>query len=272
MSIFEALGLGLLQGATEFLPISSSGHLIAARAWLGIEEPPLLFDVSLHVATLLVICYRFRARLAALARAAALLVIGRAAAADRGDLRLLAAIVTASAATAVVGLAVSRFLLPSARTLTAVSAAFIATAVLLLATRLRAKAPPSARQPSARQPALWLAIAVGIAQGIAVLPGISRAGATVAVCLFGGMDRRGAGEFAFLVSVPAVLGALALSLDDAGGLFRATGAAALATGFAAALLMGALCLSALLAVLRRDRLAWFAAYLLPLGAAGLLLR
>lgn len=267
MSIFEALGLGLLQGATEFLPISSSGHLITARAWLGIEEPPLLFDVSLHVATLLVICYRFRARLAALARAAALLVTGRTAAADRGDLRLLAAIVTASAATAVVGLAVSRFLLPSARTLTAVSAAFIATAVLLLATRLRAKAPTDARQP-----ALWLAIAVGIAQGIAVLPGISRAGATVAVCLFGGMDRRGAGEFAFLVSAPAVLGALALSLDDAGGLFRATGAAALATGFAAALLMGALCLSALLAVLRRDRLAWFAAYLLPLGAVGLLLR
>ena len=267
MSIFEALGLGLLQGATEFLPISSSGHLIAARAWLGIEEPPLLFDVSLHVATLLVICCRFRARLAALARAAALLVTGRTAAADRGDLQLLAAIVTASAATAVVGLAVSRFLLPPARTLTAVSAAFIATAVLLLATRLRAKAPPGARQP-----ALWLAIAVGIAQGIAVLPGISRAGATVAVCLFGGMDRRGAGEFAFLVSAPAVLGALVLSLDDAGGLFRATGAAALATGFAAALLMGALCLSALLAVLRRDRLAWFAAYLLPLGAAGLLLR
>ena len=267
MSIVEALGLGLLQGATEFLPISSSGHLIVARAWLGIEEPPLLFDVSLHVATLLVICYRFRARLAALARAAALSVTGRAAAADRGDLRLLAAIVSASAATAVVGLAVSRFLLPSARTLTAVSAAFIATAVLLLATRLRAKAPPGARPP-----ALWLAIAVGIAQGIAVLPGISRAGATVAVCLFGGMDRRDAGEFAFLVSVPAVLGALALSLNDAGGLFRATGAAALATGCAAALLMGALCLSALLAVLRRDRLAWFAAYLLPLGAAGLLLR
>ncbi len=267
MSIVEALGLGLLQGATEFLPISSSGHLVVARAWLRIEEPPLLFDVLLHVSTLVVICYRFRTRLAALIRAGALLIAGRAAAADRGDLRLLAAIVAASAATAVVGLAVSRFLLPPARTLTAVSAAFIATAAILLATRLRPNAPSGDRQPG-----LWLAIAVGIAQGIAVLPGISRAGATVAVCLFGGLDRRNAGEFAFLVSVPAVLGALALSLNDAGGLFRETGAAALTAGFAAALLMGTLCLSALLAVLRRDRLAWFAAYLLPLGAAGLLLR
>lgn len=265
MSIAEALGLGLLQGATEFLPISSSGHLVVARTWLSIAEPALLFDVLLHVATLMVICYRFRARLAALTRAAALLLTGRAA--DRGDLQLLAAIAAASAATAVVGLAVSRFLLPSARTLTAVSAAFIATAAVLIATRLRPTAPAGARRPG-----LGLAIAVGIAQGIAVLPGISRAGVTVAVCLFGGLDRRGAGEFAFLVSAPAVLGALALSLNDADGLFRETGAAALAAGFAAALLMGTLCLNALLAVLRRGRLAWFAAYLLPLGAAGLLLR
>ena len=265
MSVIEALGLGLLQGATEFLPISSSGHLLVARDWLGIAEPPLLFDVLLHVATLLVICYQFRHRLAALIRAAALLVSGRAAAADREDLRLLAAIVAATAATAAVGLAVSRFLLPSARTLTAVSAAFIATAAILLATRLR-----STPVSGVREPRMWLAVAVGVAQGIAVLPGISRAGATVAVCLFGGMDRRRAGELAFLVSVPAVLGALALSLDDAGGLIRETGAPALAAGFTAALLMGALCLRALLAVLHRDRLAWFAAYLLPLGVLGLL--
>ena len=267
MSIAEALGLGLLQGATEFLPISSSGHLVAARAWLRMAEPPLLFDVLLHVSTLVVICCHFRRRLAALIRAGALWLSGRAPAADRGDLRLLAAIAAASAATAVVGLAVSRFLLPSARTLTAVSAAFIATAAILLATRWRPDAPSGARPIG-----VWLAVAVGAAQGIAVLPGVSRAGATIAVCLFGGLSRRDAGEFAFLVSVPAVLGALALSLNDAGGLFRETGAAALAAGFAAALLMGTLCLNALLAVLRRGRLAWFAAYLLPLGAAGLLLR
>ena len=265
MSIVEAVALGLLQGATEFLPISSSGHLLLAREWLGIAEPPLLFDVLLHVATLFVVCYQFRRRLAALARAGALLVTGRAAA-DRGDLHLLAAIAAASAATAVVGFAVSRFLLPSARTLTAVSIAFIATAAILLATRLRRQLP------AAREPGLWLAIAVGVAQGIAVLPGISRAGATVAVCLLGGTDRRRAGEFAFLVSVPAVLGALVLSFDDAGGLIRTAGMPALAAGFVAALAMGALCLRALLAVLHRGRLAWFAVYLLPLGVMGLLVR
>lgn len=266
MSIVEAVGLGLLQGATEFLPISSSGHLLVAREWVGIAEPPLLFDVLLHVATLFVVCYQFRRRLAALLRAGALLVTGRAASADRGDLRLLAAIAAASAATAVVGFAVSRFLLPSARTLTAVSIAFIATAAILLATRLRRPLP------AARQPGPWLAIAVGVAQGIAVLPGISRAGATVAVCLLGGTDRGRAGEFAFLVSVPAVLGALVLSFDDAGGLIRTAGVPALAAGFVAALAVGALCLRALLAVLHRDRLAWFAVYLLPLGVIGLLVR
>ena len=266
MSIIEAVGLGLLQGATEFLPVSSSGHLVVAREWLGIAEPPLLFDVLLHVATLVVICCHFRRRLAALLRAGALLATDRSGAADRGDLRLLAAIVAAAAATAVVGLAVSRFLLPSARTLTAVSVAFITTAAILLATRLRRKSPTSG------EPGLWLAIAVGVAQGIAVLPGISRAGITVAACLIGGMDRRRAGELAFLVSVPAVLGALALTLGDARGLIRETGAMSLAAGFAAALVTGALCLRVLLAVLQRGRLAWFAAYLLPLGTLGLLLR
>lgn len=264
MSVVEALGLGLLQGATEFLPISSSGHLVVAREWLGIAEPPLLFDVLLHVATLFVVCYRFRRRLAALVRAGALLVTGRAA--DRGDLRLLAAIAAATAATAAVGLTVSRFLLPSARTLTTVSIAFIATAAILLATRLRRQLP------AAREPGPWLAIAVGVAQGIAVLPGISRAGATVAVCLLGGTDPRRAGEFAFLVSVPAVLGALVLTFDDAGGLIRTAGVPALAAGFVAALAVGALCLRVLLAVLHRDRLAWFAVYLLPLGVIGLLVR
>lgn len=267
MSVIETVGLGLLQGATEFLPISSSGHLVVARAWLGIAEPPLLFDVLLHLATLVVVCYRFRERLAALVRAAALLVTGRALRADRGDLRLLGAIVAATAATAVVGLAVGRLPGPAARTLPVVSVAFIATAVILLSTRLRPD-PLAGDGP----PRLWLAITIGVAQGIAVLPGISRAGATVAVCLLGGMDRRRAGEFAFLVSAPAVLGALVLSLDDAGGLTRATGVPSLAAGFVAALAMGALCLRALLAVLHRNRLAWFAAYLLPLGVIGLLVR
>ena len=264
MNIIEALGLGLLQGATEFLPISSSGHLVVMREWLGIAEPLLLFDVLLHVATLLVICYQFRYRLAALFRAGALLFAGRASSADRRDLRLLAALVVATAVTAAVGLVISRFLLPSTRTLTTVSLAFIATATILLATLVRRD------RFTGREPSLWLAIIVGIAQGIAVLPGISRTGATVAVCLFGGMDRRHAGELAFLVSIPAVLGALALSLNDAGGLLREIGMPALVAGFAAALVMGALCLHAVLVVLHRGRLAWFAAYLLPLGAVGLL--
>lgn len=265
MNILEALGLGLLQGATEFLPISSSGHLVVMREWLGIAEPPLLFDVLLHVATLFVVCYRFRYRLAALLRAGALLFAGRASSADRGDLRLLAALVVASAVTAAIGLAISRFLLPPARTLTTVYLAFIATAVILLATLVRRD------RLTSREPRLWLAIVVGLAQGIAVLPGISRAGVTMAVCLFGGMDRRRAGEMAFLVSVPAVLGALALSLNDAGGLLQEIGTPALVSGFTAALVIGALCLHALLVVLHRGRLAWFAAYLLPLGAVGLLI-
>ena len=134
MSVFEALGLGLLQGATEFLPISSSGHLLVAREWLGISEPPLLFDVLLHVATLFVICYQFRRRLADILRASALLVIGRASSAEQRDLRLLATLVATTVAPAAVGLVVSRFLLPTTRNMTMVSIAFLITAAILLLT------------------------------------------------------------------------------------------------------------------------------------------
>lgn len=267
MNVLEAVGLGLLQGVSEFLPISSSGHLVVARAWLRIAEPPLLFDVLLHVSTLLVICFHFRHRLADLIRAAALAAIGRIAAANRHDLQLLASLAVATAATAVVGLAIDLFLLDAARTPQVVSVTFISTAALLTATSLR-----PARVVAIERPGLWLALAVGIVQGIAVLPGISRAGATVAACLFGRLDHRRSGEFAFLVSVPAVLGALAFSLSGADGLLRDTGALTLAAGAAAALVMGAFCLRALLAVLRHDRLAWFAAYLLPLGVLGLIVR
>lgn len=264
MRIVEAIGLGLLQGATEFLPISSSGHLLVARTWLRIAEPPLLYDVLLHVSTLLVICFHFRQRLITLFRATARMVAGRAA--DAHDLRLLVMIASATAATAVVGLLISRFVLDAARTLPAVSIAFIATAVLLAATRLR----PAATTMVLKNSGLWLGLAIGLAQGLAVLPGISRAGVTIAVCLFASVDQRRAGEIAFLVSVPAVLGALAFTLSDAEGLLLETGALVLAAGFAAALVAGALCLRALLLILRQDNLAWFATYLLPLGILGLI--
>ena len=266
MGVVEAAGLGLLQGITEFLPISSSGHLIMARTLLGISEPPLLFDVLLHVATLLVICFYFRRRLAAIIRSALRVVTSSGVDTNSYDLHLLATIGIATAATAVVGLVVDRLMISSARTPEAVSIAFIATAVLLATTRLK-----PATASTVKRPGLWLGLAVGIAQGIAVLPGISRAGITIAVCLFASLDRQRTGELAFLVSVPAVLGALALTLSDTEGLLLETSVPALAAGFTAAVFSGALCLHALLAILHQDRLTWFAIYLLPLGIVGLML-
>lgn len=266
MKVIEAIGLGILQGVTEFLPISSSGHLIVARTLLGISEPPLLFDVILHVATLLVVCFYFRRRLVVLIRAASRAVTGSGLETDIHDLRLLATIGIATAATAVVGLVVNRLMIGVPRTPEVVSIAFIATAVLLAATRLKPD-----RASIVRNPGLWLGLAIGIAQGIAVLPGISRAGATIAVCLFASLDRQRTGELAFLVSVPAVLGALALTLSNTELLLLETSASALATGFAAAAISGALCLRALLTILHHNRLAWFAIYLLPLGIVGLVL-
>ena len=172
LSWLQAVALGMLQGATEFLPISSSGHLVLARALLGTGEVPLLFDVLLHVATLAAVCVVFRRRLWALAGVLPDLV--RPAARRRGaaaDRRMVLLLLVASAATAAIGLTLDRLGVPRAPRFAA-AMLLVTAAALLAAWMVRGQAPPRAGW----QPGWRWALAIGIAQGVAVLPGISRAG------------------------------------------------------------------------------------------------
>ena len=268
VSVWQAALLGALQGATEFLPVSSSGHLVLLRGALGVGELPLLFDVLLHLSTLAAVVVVFRRRLVDLSRAAADLLRpparrhpGRSA-----DRRLLLLLLVTTLATGSVGLVMQRLGPP--REPRFVALMLLVTAATLIAARLLRGAAPARPDWQPRWP--W-ALLVGVVQGIAVVPGISRSGATIAVAVMAGADRETAADFSFLAAVPAIVGALVVSLPEAAALGAATSAAAIAGGLLASFAVGWLALTLLLRIVRRGGLHLFALYLIPAGLLGLTL-
>jgi len=249
-ALYAAL-LGALQGATEFLPISSSGHLRLAESIPGFEKPGLFFDVALHLGTLVAVVLIYRKQLAAL--------VGGMAKRDRGALRAAALLVVASVPTAVIGLALKDVVEDIA--VLWVGTLLLANAAILATTR---RATPDADAPDFWKMAFWVAFIVGIAQGIAVLPGISRSGATIATALLLGVRSSSAAAFSFLASIPAILGAAVLTARDIESFSRADVSASIVGAIVAAV-VGAVCLTLLLRLLAKARFYHFAWYCVALG-------
>ncbi len=257
MTVSQALLLGLVQGLTEFLPVSSSGHLAVGKLLFGLEEVPVLFDVILHVATLMVVFYVFRRRIAAIVGALARLLRRRTTEEDHHELRLVGWIVLATAITVVVALPIAELDASSRPRL--IGALFIGTAGALLSTRFAPQGGAMGRIGALQ------AVIIGLAQALGVFPGVSRSGITIAAARHVGLARQDAGEFAFLISIPAILGALVLTLGESAELGRMVAPVPLTAGFLAALISGLLALRLLLRLLRAGRLGYFAVYLIPLG-------
>lgn len=255
IDIFSAAVLGALQGLTEFLPVSSSGHVAIGALLFGLEEPPLALSVTLHAGTLL----------------ATLLVFWR-------DVwRLLV--------DAARGLRRPKELLasPSGRTIAGVFVATLPTVAIALTLRDRveawgqrpwivglcllgsAAAVLSTRRGRHTSDELTLgqAFVVGIAQGLAVLPGLSRSGSTIAAAMLLGMRGPAAFRFSFLLSLPAVLGAVVLELGHPGAVDGLP--PALWVGGAVSAVVGLLSLLALRSVVIQGRFWAFALYLVPVG-------
>ena len=262
MTGMQSILLGALQGLAEFLPVSSSGHLVLARQIMKVGPVPPLFDVILHLATLLVVILVFRTTLGRLLAVLIRFLMRRSTVGDRKDLRFIAVLLTATLLTALAGGGFS--LLDVEEHPRAVSLFFLLTGGILLFSR---KFSGTRRFEDLR---LRDGIITGLAQGIGVLPGVSRSGITISAALGVRMDRPAAGEFSFLLSVPAVLGALLLELKDLGTLARVLEPQAMLGGFLAAAAAGFVSLTVLLRLIRRGRLYLFAFYLFPLGLAGLL--
>jgi undecaprenyl-diphosphatase len=266
VTVLEALALGILQGATEFLPVSSSGHLALAESMLPTGTVPgLLFDVVVHLGTVFAIVLVLRARVGRLAKAlVGLLSASRAREVDEIDRRWLGLLIAGSIPTAVIGLALRDTAGHVHATPAWVGVCLLATAlILVLSERVgrRTRGPDGLR--------LTDALLVGAVQGLAVLPGISRSGSTVGAALWRDVSAETAVEFSVLISIPAVLGANLFEAAKVGlGAVREE-LLPLVVGFGTAFVSGALCLKALQWVVTRRKLRPFAAYCTLLGAGAI---
>ena len=265
MSTVQSLLLGALQGVAEFLPISSSGHLMLLRNVMNLEDIPLLYDVLLHVSTLIVVVIVFRKKILSILSSIWRYLRRASAPEDRENLNLTLYILVATVVTGGVGLVLSGFEEVFFRQPRLVSLLFLITALILISTLF------GRSRRDYLQMGFFGALIVGLAQGVGVLPGISRAGITISVALLWGLDRQRAGEFSFLIAIPAILGALLLQLREAGSLLEVVDPAALVAGFAASFAVGLIALLLLLRVVRKGRLAMFSIYLVPLAVVTFIL-
>lgn len=256
MGIIEALLLGIIQGLTEFIPVSSSGHLVLGQELFGVDGGGLRFDVALHIGTMAALIVYFWGDLVRLVRAVV-----------RGgdDVRLAKLLVLATVPAAVTGYFLQDIAETSFRNPLLV-AAMLATVgvVMLLAERYaadRSEQTPLA-DVSRRQ-----AIAVGLAQAVALIPGVSRSGSTITAGLLLGLDRVSATRFSFLLAIPITLGAITkVVVIDKEPILSGSDAVVLIGGIVAAFVSGLIAIRFLLKYLARHSLRVFAWYRIGLAA------
>ncbi len=265
MTVVEGLVLGIVQGLTEFLPVSSSGHLVLVRNVLDVGAVPLLFDVLLHVATLLVIVFHYRLKIWSLLQTAGRFVSRKSREEDTEELRFILVIIIATILTVIVALLLRKTNLDGSSTFV-VSILLLITAVLLASTTIIERFIRPRGSYTIGQ-----GIITGIAQGFGTLAGISRSGITITSSLWSGMKREQAGEYAFILSIPAVLGALVLSLAEEGVGTIHVGLLPLVVGCIAACITGIVALKLLLWMVKHAKLWYFSLYLGVVGLFGLII-
>ena len=255
--LLASLLLGILEGLTEFLPISSTGHLLIAQHWLGARSD--LFNIAIQSGAILAITLVYRQRLWTLATGLR----------ERGNFDYAAKIAVAFLVTALVGLPVRLLGWELPETVTPIAWALIAGGVVMLGIERFAE-----RVPDAARITWTLAVAVGLAQVLAgVFPGVSRSAAAIFAAMLLGLSRKpAAAEFAFLVGIPTMVAATGYALLEsiADGTARGENWAGLAVAFVAATLTGFATVRWLLGWIATHRFAPFAWYRIGLGVALLL--
>lgn len=262
LTVVKAVLLGVVQGLTEFLPVSSSGHLVIGARVLGFDEPGIVFEVFLHLGTLLAVILVFKQELLQMLRAFVAPPSRRRA--DPGlahffrwDINVIVATLPA----VVVGLLLKDVIDRIFATVLVTYTMLAVTGVLMLLTPLLRDRGAEVTWPRA--------LAIGAAQAMAIMPGLSRSGSTIFAGMLLGISRETAARFSFIMSIPAILGAAVLKLGD---LFATPPAAgelvALAAGTLASVVTGYGAIVLLLHIARRGKLYWFGYYCLALAGLG----
>ena len=259
MGYLEAVVLAVIQGLTEFLPVSSSGHLVLAQHWFGqFTETHLLYDVMLHLATVTAILVYFREDLLTLVKG---YLGGRT---EGGSMfqgyerKTIHLVILASIPTAVLGIGVQLFGFSKLAQPSIVAVMLILTGGILWIGR----GGSSAR--GAKEMKAWDAVIIGFIQGMAILPGISRSGSTIASGMLLGLDRELAARFSLLISIPAIVGATILEVWKVLGTTHESFGTYF-FGMAVAALVGYWSIGVILRLVRHNHFYLFSWYLWPLG-------
>ena len=258
MTVFQALVLGLLQGLTELLPISSSAHLMLVPWLLGWPDHGLAFDVALHFGTLLAIVWYFRREWADLISAAVRIISQRRVQTE--EERRVVFLIIATIPAVIAGLFLEDYISSVLRDPRVTATTLIVMGVLLW---IVDKAQPNDRQLGTMR--AGEALLVGLAQALALVPGVSRSGSTITMGRFLRFDRKSAAVFSFLMSMPVIAGAAILKVPDA--IAESGFSLPLIVGVSAAAVSSWLAINILLRYVTKYSYGIFAAYRIVLGVA-----
>jgi undecaprenyl-diphosphatase len=251
---WQGIALGLVQGLTEFLPISSSGHLVLAEALIGVRLPGLFVEIMLHVATLFAVFLVYWRRIANLLQGA---LKG-----DRATWRYLALLAVATIPAGLIGLLFKDYFEATFHGLVSLGVEFLVTGLILWSTRWLGR-----KETGSSEPSVPGAVVIGCGQAFAILPAVSRSGCTVAAALWAGMDPVKAGEFSFLLAIPVIAGAAVLEVPKLSANATIVGTGPLILSFLASMISGVVAIRWLLVLLRRGTFYRFAPYCWAVGIA-----
>ena len=266
MDIFQAISLAIIQGLTEFLPVSSSGHLVILQNIFGLKEPEIFFDICVHVGTLFAICIVFFKEINSIIKSIfQISSLSRSSGSlknlfsENDDIRMAILIIIASIPTAILGLLFHKIAGKIFSSVHLVGIMLLATGAFLWTSR-----SIKSEGNDVKGITVGKALIIGLAQGIAVLPGISRSSLTIVTALFIGVGRETAAKYSFLMSIPAILGALLLELDGTGvPTNSSTGIILLSVVVSA--IIGFAALKVLLNMVKQKQLYYFAPYCWLIG-------
>lgn len=284
MSLLQSIIMGLIQGLTEFLPVSSSGHLALFKELFQIEEPGMFFDVLLHMGTLLAVFVVYFKDIWKMIVEFFMILgdCGRNTALFFGNLKreekepylrvinnsyrkFVMLVIVSTIPTGIIGYAAKDLVEMAGQLLIVPGICLIITAILLL---IADHVPDKGKLP--KNITYTNAFIVGICQGIATLPGLSRSGTTITACLLNGYSRKFAVKYSFIMSMPAILGAMILEIKDVDfSLLTGGDVMNYVVGTLVAAVVGYVCIKTMLVVVRKKKFTIFSIYCLIVGAASI---
>lgn len=260
MPLFDGIILGILQGLTEFFPISSSGHLVIVPWMLNMSSPSIFFDVFVHLGTILAIfVFWFKRIKAIFIKTIMFLAKGKIKIPEDPDSKIGMFIIIGSISTGILGFLGKDFFETVFGLIKVITICLFINSIMLFLTRF------THEKREIKDMGIKDALIIGLFQGIAILPGVSRSGACISGALFMGLKRDLAFEFAFLLSIPTILFAFILKLKDALEIKEAIFSPSYLSGFGLSFIVGLLTLASLSFIVRRGRIYLFSYYSFMLG-------